>query len=51
MEIATEYDGMCEFDESGTPINDTCPADMTGDGLVGLQDLLILLASYGSYCE
>ena len=51
MEIATEYDGMCEFDESGTIIDDTCPADMNGDGLVGLQDLLVLLASYGNYCE
>ena len=44
---ATEYDGLCEFDN----VMSDCPADMNLDGVIGLQDLLILLAGYGSYCE
>lgn|GEM_PF-4368760 len=28
-----------------------CPADLNLDGLVGTDDLLIMLANFGSYCE
>ena len=44
---ATEYEGLCDFDN----VISDCPADMNLDGVIGLQDLLILLAGYGSYCE
>ena len=37
-------DGGCIPDEA-------CPADFTGDGIVGLADLLLLLPQMGNYCE
>ena len=37
-------DGGCVPDEA-------CPADFTGDGIVGLADLLLLLPQMGNYCE
>ena len=37
-------DGGCIPDEA-------CPEDFTGDGIVGLADLLLLLPQMGNYCE
>jgi len=39
-------DGSCEF--SGV-ISD-CPADLDGNGFVGVSDLLIFIAAYGTIC-
>ena len=41
---ATSNDGSCEF-------TDPCPADLSNDGIVGLQDLLVILSGYGLSCE
>jgi hypothetical protein len=39
-------DGSCTFPPGG---ND-CPADITGDGVVNTNDLLAVLAAFGSVC-
>ena len=39
-------DGSCDF---GSVISD-CPADLDGNGFVGVSDLLIFIAAYGSIC-
>jgi hypothetical protein len=38
--------GTCVFD-----LTNTCPSDLTGDGIVGTSDLLVFVASYGSTCQ
>ena len=40
---ATVDDGSCEW-------NNTCPADLNGDGFIQLNDLLDLLGDYNSAC-
>jgi hypothetical protein len=42
--LATDYDGLCQFENS-------CLSDLDGDGLTGLQDLLELLVGYGTTCD
>jgi hypothetical protein len=39
-------DGSCLFD-----FENTCPADINDDGLINSNDLLDLLAAYGTVCE
>jgi hypothetical protein len=41
---ATRDDGSCDF-------TDTCPADLNDDNLVGVADLLVFIATFGSICE
>ena len=38
-------------EDGGCVPYEACPADFTGDGIVGLADLLILLPQMGNYCE
>lgn len=45
-DIATADDGSCLFEEENN-----CVADLNEDGLIGLQDLLVLLAGFGTTCE
>jgi len=33
--------GLCE---------NPCPADLTGDGIVDVEDLLVMLGAFGSLC-
>ena len=42
-DLATENDGSC--------IYGFCPADLDGDGVVNIGDVLELLTEYGSICE
>ena len=41
---ATSNDGSCEF-------TNPCPADLSNDGVIGLQDLLVVLSGFGLSCE
>ena len=41
---ATEDDGTCTFG------NGSCPADVDGDSVVGVADILNVLSSFGSVC-
>jgi hypothetical protein len=43
--LAIKDDGSCLFN-----ISNSCPADLNNDGLVGITDLLIFVAAYGSVC-
>jgi hypothetical protein len=50
---ATNYDTTAEVD-NGTCLFDlssTCPADITGDLIIGTSDLLALLAAFGEACN
>jgi hypothetical protein len=38
-------DGTCEFPPA------ECPADLNGDGVINTNDLLVLLAAFGTSCE
>ncbi|MCH8345283.1 MAG: hypothetical protein IH983_15035 [Planctomycetes bacterium] len=40
------FDGTSD-DQNGNGIPDTCDADLNGDGVVGILDLLMLLAAWG----
>ena len=42
---ATVDDGSCESAFS------SCPSDLSDDGFVGLEDLLLFLVDFGSVCE
>jgi len=33
------------------PIDDPCRSDFDGDGVVGMADLLLMLAAFGAHCE
>lgn len=39
-------DGSCSFS-----LENQCPQDLTGDGLIGVADVLDLLTYFGSYCN
>ena len=48
MDICDIASGSSEDDNAnGTPDECECPADLDGDGIVGVSDLLSLLASWG----
>ena len=40
--------GSCLFDNTGG--NDTCPGDFTGEGVIGIADLLEFLIVFDSSC-
>ena len=42
-ELANHNDGSCEYDFP-------CPGDLTGDGTIGVPDLLIIIGNYGANC-
>jgi hypothetical protein len=54
---ATTDDGTCIFAEplfdcNGDPLTaSTCDEDVDGDGMVGVNDLLLLLAQFGDACS
>lgn len=33
------------------PVDDSCRSDFDGDGVVGMADLLLMLANFGAHCE
>ena len=33
------------------PVDDSCRSDFDGDGVVGMADLLLMLADFGAHCE
>lgn len=43
---ATDDDGTCYFN----PCDDSCPADVNEDGLIGVQDVLTVLSQFDSAC-
>ena len=43
--LATDDDGSCQYGE----VSD-CPMDLSGDGVVGIADILQILSSYGLVC-
>ena len=45
-ENANQDDGSCFFEEAPT----TCTEDLNDDGIVGMSDLLLLLAVFGNAC-
>jgi hypothetical protein len=45
---ATQENGSCLFDNSGG--GDDCPGDLTGDGVIGIADLLDFLVVFDSNC-
>jgi hypothetical protein len=61
---AVEDDGSCTFENlcgPGTvwslddafcvPVPSACQEDLTGDGIVGIEDILTMLSAYGTFCE
>jgi hypothetical protein len=44
--IATIDDGSCTFGATAG-----CPGDIDGNGVLGANDLLLLLGSYGTFCN
>ena len=44
--IATEDDGTCIF-----ILTPTCAGDLNNDSLIGVSDLILLLAVFGSNCQ
>ena len=47
--MITVDDGGCVYDLDGGP--NPCPADLNGDELVGVGDLLVLLGEFGGACQ
>ena len=41
-------DGQCTFPEGNAPV---CPGDSNGDGEVGIEDLLVVLANFAQSCD
>jgi hypothetical protein len=39
-----------EIRENCVAVSAECPADVNGDGMVAVQDILLVLSSYGSSC-
>jgi hypothetical protein len=48
--LASNYNHLALFDNGTCEYIPPCPADLNGDGIIGVQDLLILIANYGSTC-
>lgn len=50
---ATNYNADASIDDGSCIIEaaSSCPSDINGDGLVGIQDLIIFIAAFGSICE
>ena len=44
-DMATQDDGSCSFETENS-----CPADLTGDGTVSTADLLEFLTAFGQIC-
>ena len=44
--VATEDDGTCDFD-----LNSSCYGDVDNDGIIGVSDILDLLANFGAVCD
>jgi uncharacterized repeat protein (TIGR03803 family) len=51
LEIDTDFDGCNDLDQAIGACGSSCPADLNGDNTISTQDLLILLASFGSTCD
>jgi hypothetical protein len=51
--LAPEYDSTATIDDGSCTISPSsgCQSDLTGDGLVNTQDLLLLLGAFGGTCE
>jgi len=45
-EFASVEDGSCTYD-----LANPCPTDLSGDGQIGIEDLLEVLGNFGSFCE
>ena len=39
-------DGSCVFD-----LSSDCPADVDADGLIAVNDVLLVLSGFGQFCE
>lgn len=50
---ATNFDPSAHFDDGSCQFNSVsaCPEDLTGDGVVGVSDVLTLLTFFGTYCN
>jgi hypothetical protein len=51
--LAPEYDSTATIDDGSCTISPSsgCQSDLTGDGLVNTQDLLLFLGAFGGACE
>lgn len=51
-DTATNYDPNASIDDGSCIIEaaSTCPSDINGDGLVGIQDLIIFINDFGLIC-
>ena len=47
LKAATQDDGSCVFVTNPT----TCPEDIDGNSTVGVSDLLLFIAAYGTNCN
>lgn len=53
-DTALNYEPESTFDDGSCVFGDdtaSCPGDLTGDGVVGTQDLLAILGLFGTECE
>jgi len=44
---ANADDGSCVYE----PVIDNCPADLDGNGVVNVSDLLVFMGSFGTFCQ
>jgi hypothetical protein len=51
--LAPEYNPLATIDDGSCTVDviDSCPEDLTGDGLVNTQDLLLFLGAFGGTCD
>jgi len=52
-DIAPNYDATASIDDGScdfSNVTTSCPADLDGNGIVGVSDLLIFISEYGTIC-
>ena len=44
--LAFFEDGTCVFE-----VSSTCPGDLNGDDIIGVNDIIVLLTFFGTICD
>lgn len=47
---ASNFNPQAETDDGSCLFNETCPADLDLDGIVGVSDVILILSEYGNVC-
>jgi|GEM_PF-360999 len=49
--VASNFNPLATKDDGSCIIPECCPEDVTGDGIIGTADLLVVLGAFGSVCD